>query len=246
MKKSIGKIIATYRKQKHMSQTELSEQLAQYGIHLTQKSISAWETENSEPSATTFMYVCIILGIPDVIEAFFDENPANPSAELNDEGKEKVLSYIDMLIHPVSYRKEHTVVPFAPTQKQQLTLRLFDTRVSAGTGNLLDTGFSTTMEVEEDEARNADFAVTITGDSMEPEYHDRDIVLVHQQETLESGEVGIFELNGNAYIKKFRNDRSGTSLISLNSKYSPIPVDLENDSFHIFGRVCGVLPQADR
>ena len=29
---------------------------------------------------------------------------------LNDEGKQKVLSYIDLLIHPVSYVKETNVI----------------------------------------------------------------------------------------------------------------------------------------
>ena len=43
-------------------------------------------------------------------------------------------------------------------------------------------------------------------------------------------------LDGNAYVKKFQNNRKGTYLISLNKKYAPIPVT-ENSSFKIFGRV---------
>ena len=53
---------------------------------------------------------------------------------------------------------------------------------------------------------------------------------------LEDGEIGIFYLDGNAYVKKFQNNRKGTYLISLNKKYDPIPVT-ENSSFKIFGRV---------
>ena len=73
---------------------------------------------------------------------------------------------------------------------------------------------------------------------MEPAFHDHDMVYVHQQETLDDGEIGIFSLNDNAYIKKLRNDSDGTFLISLNQKYAPIPVHLDRDDFRIFGKVC--------
>ena len=95
------------------------------------------------------------------------------------------------------------------------------------------------FDVDENMAAGADFGVTISGDSMEPKYHDHDMIFVHSQETLENGEIGIFSLNGNAYIKKYLSDETGTFLISLNKKYDPIPVNPETDSFRIFGRVCG-------
>ena len=41
---------------------------------------------------------------------------------------------------------------------------------------------------------------------------------------VENGEIGIFSLNGEAYIKKLQDDQNGISLISLNEKYPPIPV----------------------
>ena len=55
---------------------------------------------------------------------------------------------------------------------------------------------------------------------------------------LENGEIGIFYLNGDAYIKKLQEDKNGVFLISLNEKYSPIPVG-ENDRFDILGKVVG-------
>lgn len=42
---------------------------------------------------------------------------------------------------------------------------------------------------------------------------------------VENGEIGIFSLNGEAYIKKLHDDKNGVFLISLNEKYPPIPVD---------------------
>ena len=163
-------------------------------------------------------------------------------AILNDLGKQKVLSYINFLVHPVSYRKEPDVLPTEKAAeipaRRMKKIRLYDARVSAGTGNFLDSDYYGIIEVDEEKAKDADFAVTISGDSMEPEFHDHDTVLVHRQDTLENGEIGIFALNDNAYIKKFQNTKKRTALISLNRKYDPIPIDFETDSFRIFGKVC--------
>lgn len=71
---------------------------------------------------------------------------------------------------------------------------------------------------------------------MEPRYHNEELIWIEQTEQLEDGEIGIFYLDGNAYVKKFQNNENGTYLVSLNKKYDPIPVT-ENNSFKIFGRV---------
>jgi len=82
------------------------------------------------------------------------------------------------------------------------------------------------------------FGVRISGDSMEPEFHDGQIAWVLQQESVANWEIGIFALNGEAYIKKLQNDKDGIFLISLNEKYAPIKVS-ENDRLDIFGKVLG-------
>ena len=82
----------------------------------------------------------------------------------------------------------------------------------------------------------ADFGVHVSGDSMEPAYKDGDLIWIEQTGTLLDGETGIFYLDGNAYVKKFQNNKKGAYLVSLNKKYAPMPIT-ENSSFKIFGRV---------
>jgi len=224
-----------------MSQLELAARLREEGIDVGSKTISAWETGRNEISARIFLHLCRILEIPDCLEEYFGHNPNNPLALLNAAGKEKALSYIDLLLYPQSYVKEPHITPYtaASSQKDGIKkLRLYDARVSAGSGDFLDSDYYTTIEVPEEEARGADFAVTISGDSMEPLFRDRDIVFVHRQETLENGEIGIFSLDNKAYIKKFNNVGFAVFLMSLNPRYLPIPVDPNRDSFRIFGKVC--------
>ena len=234
---------ADHRKKAHISQTELSERLKEEGIYVTQKGISAWETGRNDISARVFLHVCRILEIPDCLEEYFGNNPNNPLAMLNDAGKQKALTYIDMLVHPVNYLKGADVVPYPAVPAdgpQVIRLRLYDARVSAGRGNFLDSDYYTIIEVPSEDARGADFAVTVSGDSMEPVFHDHDMVYVHQQETLDNGEIGIFSLNDNAYIKKLKNDGDGTFRNMTRFRYTLTAMT------SVSSAKCAVLPGRER
>lgn len=93
-------------------------------------------------------------------------------------------------------------------------------KVSAGIGyDLDDDDLWETIEVPENvNSIRADFALTVAGDSMTPDFNDGDIVLVKIQETIEEGEVGIFTVDGKGYIKKLGRN----VLVSVNSKYEDI------------------------
>ena len=99
------------------------------------------------------------------------------------------------------------------------SIDLYDLPVSAGTGVYLSETESTTISIPDNrETAEADFALRIKGNSMEPKYRDGDIVLVEECDAVEQGELGIFILDGDGYFKKFGGDR----LISLNPEYSDI------------------------
>lgn len=122
--------------------------------------------------------------------------------------------------------------------KPFITMRSSQYRVSAGTGFSLDEGddFVEILVPDTPLTRKADFCLTITGNSMEPVYHDGDIVLVKRADLVRKGEIGIFVVDGSGYIKKYGGDR----LISINSDYDDII--LTKDSFaKCFGKVIGRL-----
>ena len=68
------------------------------------------------------------------------------------------------------------------------------------------------------EAYQADFAVEVDGASMEPDYHDGDIVFVKLAEDVPVGAVGLFIHDGKGYIK----ERGEKCLISRNPEYENI------------------------
>ena len=229
--KKIGEVISEHRKNKKMSQIELSEKLAVKNIEVSNAAISAWEKGNSMPSAEALLATCEILEINDIYEEFIGENPMNPVRELNEEGKKKVLDYIELLVKSGEYRKPTNIIEFRPR-----TMKVALTRASAGTGNFLDEENFDEMEVMEPVPESADFGVHVAGDSMEPRFHDGELVWIEQTESLETGDIGLFFLDGLTYIKKYVVNNAGTFLVSLNAKYKPLEVG-EFSTFKIFGKL---------
>ena len=107
---------------------------------------------------------------------------------------------------------------------------------SAGTGKLIiDNVPEDDIEIPDiPEYRNVSYAIGVNGDSMEPTYQDGDILLVEATQEIRIGEIGIFQINGEAYVKKLGE----TELISLNQEYANIPLD---ESARTMGRVIGKL-----
>ena len=96
---------------------------------------------------------------------------------------------------------------------------LYELPVSAGVGVYLDEAEADSINIpDNDKTAEADYALRISGNSMEPKYRDGDILLVRHADSIDVGELGIFLLDGCGFFKVFGGDR----LLSLNSDYGPI------------------------
>jgi len=113
-------------------------------------------------------------------------------------------------------------------------IRLYDIPVSAGLGNYLDEGGYETIEVDNAVPNTADYALRVSGDSMMPRFVDQQIIFIQEKPALDQGEIGIFSLNNDVYLKKLGQG----CLISLNTAYEPIPIG-EYDDIRVFGKVVG-------
>ncbi len=132
---------------------------------------------------------------------------------------------------------DNTVLMPENDVKEYIYLDFPEDAVSAGTGEYLSGSYTIKLRVPSTElTRQADYALRISGDSMQPDYLDGDIVLVSADEQLRIGDVGIFILNGEGYIKEYGGDR----LISYNDKYRDI-VFKDDDECRSCGKVIGKL-----
>ena len=156
---------------------------------------------------------------------------------LDEYGKDVVNTILEKELYRTNQQQavEYTINPEIADMVRELPLYYMP--VSAGSGNYLDTtDFELIQVADIAYASKADFAVRISGDSMEPRFSTGDIILVQEQSAVEPGELGIFILNGDSLFKVFGGDR----LISLNKDYSDRLIG-PDDSFYCKGKVLGAV-----
>ena len=120
-------------------------------------------------------------------------------------------------------------------------IRVYTNSASAGFGEYLEDSDYEDIVVSSDVPSNADFGITIHGDSMMPRINDGDVVWVREQQTLEPNEIGVFVLNGDALCKKLISISGKFFLRSLNEKYRDIPIG-EDDNLKVIGKVLCSTP----
>lgn len=109
-------------------------------------------------------------------------------------------------------------------------LKVYNQVAAAGSGNyLFDNGEADFEKVSMScIPAGTEFGIRISGDSMEPEIRDGEIVFVKREPQLEIGEIGIFVIEGESFCKKLVYKDNSFYLRSLNSKYKDIPLSSKN------------------
>lgn len=153
-------------------------------------------------------------------------------SRLNDLGKQEATKRVEELTHIDKYIDPSAPVPPVPTRIINYFYRL----ASAGSGQIVfDTPPTKKIEIPDTPLnRRADYAIGVNGNSMEPTFLDGDMLLVEMTEEISRGEIGIFLVDGESYVKKLGKDE----LISLNEDYSNIPLD---ETARCLGRVIGKI-----
>lgn len=154
---------------------------------------------------------------------------------LDEWGKEHIRSTIKIEVSRLEeVRAKHVITGSAKTA-QLIPFRLSLQPASAGTGAYLGPEAFETVFVEPTElTRKASFGVRVSGDSMEPRYHDGDVLVVERADDIAIGDIGIFTVRGDGYVKQ----RGRGELISLNPDYDPIPM---TEDTRCNGRVIGTI-----
>ncbi|MCD8212353.1 MAG: helix-turn-helix domain-containing protein [Oscillospiraceae bacterium] len=251
----LGKKLSEARKLRGMSQKDVAASMKNYGNPLTAAAVSRWEKGDTQPSALQFLALCDILQIGDAQSFFTGRVPEPPeySPDLDAKGQNLLRSVKDALIASGQYRPKGKPSGKGVAEEAETRIvRINSNLASAGLGNMLDDDQYEELEVAVSQIpERTDFGIRIAGDSMEPYYKDGQIVWIEQCRELRPGEVGIFILDGEGYIKQYRESRPDEdereryiydgvvhpkiSLVSFNAKYAPIQIT--SPDFEIVGRV---------
>ncbi|HDD5765359.1 TPA: helix-turn-helix domain-containing protein [Staphylococcus aureus] len=81
-----------------------------------------------------------------------------------------------------------------------------------------------------------DIALKVNGDSMEPLFKNGQIIFIEKSHTIKDGQIGVFIINGDAYVKKVYVEDNRLTLISLNKKYKDLYF-YDNESVRLVGKV---------
>ena len=225
---NIGEKLASLRRRAGLTQKDLAERLAVYGVDVSNQAVSKWEKGLTQPNAEQFLALCRALDAENIGAEFFGRR-GGLLRGLNDAGVGKLREYADLL-------RASGLYALPAEERAERVLPLYSLAVSAGTGQFLDSDDFESVIVGADVPDAADYGVRVAGNSMEPRYSDGQTVWVQYRRTLRSGEIGIFLYDDNAYLKQLIVDESGIRLHSLNPDYSDIPVRSAGE-LRILGRV---------
>ena len=233
---SFGEKIKSARKAKGLTQKQLAAK-----INAAHNSISDWENDKNKPDPDTIELLCGVLEItPNYLLAASSEDFSPKDKllvrrynDLDPIGQSHVDAVLQWETERVQQLEQATTAP-AATRMINYYYRL----ASAGTGQIIfDMPPTKRIEIPAiPEYRKADYAIGVNGNSMEPVYHDGDTLLVEMTDTVEIGEIGIFLVNGESFVK----ERGKTELISLNPESKNIPL---NENARCLGRVIGKIEE---
>ncbi len=207
-------------------------------LGIRQSTFSAWETGRSEPSADMLLKLCKLYKVSDVFSAFgYDGYNEDGSICLNMNEIDMVEKYRKLDLHGQSLiglvLDKEVERCTAAMKEKPAALRIYTyMRKIAAAGNGFYFDDIPTETIEAPYMPSADFIIGVSGDSMEPTYSDGDLVYVEKRQIIHSGEIGIFMIHNECYIKEVTDE----GLKSHNPKYGLIPGD---ESIQCIGKVLG-------
>lgn len=223
----IAENITHFRKQRGITQKELAKE-----VGITASTMTDYMKLRSAPSFGVIQKLADYFGVKKSdIDTTFKEESTNPLPDAPDSLTQQITDKVVQLTTPNKKIVLRTSEELLESQKadgeiyrqpnevseviQLYGYDYYDHAASAGTGQYLNDVRVERIELPVDV--DADFVIPIKGDSMEPDYHDGDLVFIQTSVDLNDGVIGVFNYNGEAYIKQLviDEDQAYLSLIHI-------------------------------
>ena len=231
LKKYIGNQIKTFRKSAGFTQDELAKRL-----NTTKQTISRYEKGDRKANQDMLFELCDIFGVS--IDDFFpSQNEAlqSPTAspiqsiydQLEPPGQRKVITYAEKLRDEQEERRKAKINEVSEVISLYQVEVVSETAAACGFnyGFGYDDTDRETIEIDEQPPRH-DIATKVSGDSMQPDYQDGDILyLVDKGLTTYNGDLAVIAYGDRSYFKKIYTENGRLRLVSFNDKYEDITLD---------------------
>lgn len=214
-------------------------------LGVTGNAISNWETGRTRPDINLIPKICEALFISPY--QLFDMESPRPQFS------EDELDLVDHFreLTPGNKRAVRMLTAnlrdaqIADTCPKIVVLRYVERGLAAGTSDPTEFGATASpiYLYASERTERADYVFHVSGDSMEPDYHNNDMVLVQaipNGPDLQYGEVGAFIKGNEQFIKVYEED----GLRSLNPAYPFMDFSDTDETVYIIGRVVGIIDPA--
>ncbi|MCK1228263.1 XRE family transcriptional regulator [Streptococcus uberis] len=214
----VGSKIRELRKSKGLTQKELAEK-----IGLGDTTIANYEKGFRTPKRNKIFKIAEVLGYP--IDDFFPPTNKETNTTTIETPKDKLIKAFDVL----SADSKNKLLKYAQLLQEAESTEYFEvittTKLAAGVGYAFNEYDQKKVYVM-NRPPKYDVASFVSGDSMEPKYHDGDIVyLVDKGLSSYSGEICAVAYEGKTYIKRVFTEAGRLRLESLNPKYPDFYID---------------------
>lgn len=244
---TIGDRIKLAREAKGLLQFQLARIIGVKSANV----ISNWEQNVSKPDANKMVKICQALDIS--LSYLLDYYGNEKASSLSDEAMQVAKDYWDLdywgrkVVQSVISDEQERCREAAqkkPTSQPEDTSEIiyyitpgFMSTMSAGTGQPAGNEYPENYRLIKEPPRGTSYIAPISGNSMEPTYNDGDLVFVHAQEEICVGQIGVFFMDGQQWVKELGDG----VLISHNPKYAPIPM---HEGIRCQGLVLGVCDES--
>lgn len=231
LKKYIGMQIKMFRKSAGFTQDELAKRL-----NTTKQTISRYEKGDRKANQDMLFELCDIFGVS--IDDFFpSQNESTKTSttskiqsiydELEPLEQRKVVTYAEKIRDEQEKRRKAKINEVSEAISLYQVEVVSETAAACG----FNYGFGyedtdrETIEVDEQPPRH-DIATKVSGDSMQPDYQDGDILyLVDKGLTTYNGDLAVIAYGDRSYFKRIYTENGRLRLVSLNDKYEDIILD---------------------
>lgn len=257
---SIGSRLKESREKKGLLQSELAKLIGVKSAGV----ISNWEKDINKPNADKMVEICQVLDISlSYLLNYYGEQKAPPYSseacklaedfdkKLDSWGKKAVRELADVEIARCEAEQAEEKAAAVHEQREQAeagklvdfekvlryTVSGYTMPMSAGTGQEAGQEYPEDYTLVKAPPRGTSYIAPVNGVSMKPTYQDGDLVFVHSCEEIRVGQIGVFFMDGQQWIKELGDG----ALISHNPDYDPIPM---RDDIRCQGHVLGVCDES--
>ena len=224
----LGENIKALRKDHHLTLQALADNLNKKypkTVNFNKGKLSKWENGREEPKLSSVKILADYFEttVDSLVNGKLEAPILSVYNKLHEPRQKKVLTFAQDQLDEQEGRVEEKILSY-------YTL-ICNGAVSAGTGEWLEDEYKEEITISADKVPSSpyDLVLRVNGDSMEPLFQNHEYIFVRKTTEIRNGQIGVFIVDNEAYLKKAYIEKDHLRLVSLNKAYDDLLFNSLND-----------------